>query len=193
PHPLTIRDLDADGEPEVLLDLYTGGAHCCFYTVILRYDGSRYRSGVAFWGDPSYELRDVNRDGRPELVTADDRFAYAFTSYAGSVLPILIRRYDHGALPDVTSQYRSLVRGEATSLWREYVQEHRRPDADVRGLLAGWLADEYRLGRQDEGWRQIEAAYRRGELSSPRVDPVWPAGRRYLSALRAFLIKAGYA
>src|SRR5581483_9335641 len=28
-HPLTIRDLDGDGEPEILVDLYTGGAHCC--------------------------------------------------------------------------------------------------------------------------------------------------------------------
>jgi subtilisin-like proprotein convertase family protein len=193
PQPLTIRDLDGDGEPEVLLDLYTGGAHCCFYTVILRYDGHRYRGSVGFWGDPGYELRDLDRDGRPEFITADDRFAYAFTSYAGSVLPILIHRYDHGALADVTNEYPSLVRAEATHLWREYLRDHRRRDADVRGLLAGWLADEYRLGRQDEGWRQIEAAYRRGELSAPRVDPIWPAGRKYLTALRAFLVKNGYA
>jgi subtilisin-like proprotein convertase family protein len=193
PHPLAVRDLDGDGEPEVLLDLYTGGAHCCFYTVILRFDGRGYRSSVAFWGDPGYELRDLDRDGRPEFVTADDRFAYAFTSYAGSVLPIQVRRYDHGALTDVTSEFPALVRAEAASLRREYLRDRRNPDADVRGLLAGWLADEYRLGRQDEAWRQIEAAYRRGELSAPRVDPIWPAGRKYLSALRAFLIRTGYA
>jgi subtilisin-like proprotein convertase family protein len=193
PHPLAIRDLDGDGEPEVLLDLYTGGAHCCFYTVILRYDGSGYRGSVAFWGDPGYELRDLDRDGRPDFVTGDDRFAYAFTSYAGSVLPILVRRYDHGALIDVTNDYPALVRAEAAHLWTEYLRDHRRRDADVRGLLAGWLADEYRLGRQDEGWRRIEAAFRRGELSAPRVDPIWPAGRKYLSALRTFLVKNGYA
>jgi hypothetical protein len=193
PHPLAIRDLDGDGEPEVLLDLYTGGAHCCFYTVILRYDGQRYRGTVAFWGDPGYELRDIDRDGRPEFITGDDRFAYAFTSYAGSVLPILIRRYDHGALTDVTNEYPALVRSEANSLWREYLRDHRSRDTDVRGLLSGWLADEYRLGRQEEGWRRIEAAYGRGELSAPRVDPIWPAGTKYLTALRNFLIKSGYA
>src|SRR5262245_46897289 len=27
-----VRDLDADGEPEVFLDTYTGGAHCCSVT-----------------------------------------------------------------------------------------------------------------------------------------------------------------
>lgn len=36
-NPVKVRDLDADGEPEVLLGLYTGGAHCCFYTLVFRY------------------------------------------------------------------------------------------------------------------------------------------------------------
>lgn len=193
PAPLTVRDLDGDGEPEVLLDLYTGGAHCCFYTIILRHDGRRYSGSVAFWGDPGYELRDLDRDGRPELVTADDRFAYAFTSYAGSVLPLLIRRYDHCKLNDVTVEYPALVRAEAARLRGEYVRDQRSRDADLRGLLAGWLADEYRLGRGAQGWSLIEAAYRRGELSAPRVDPIWPAGRKYHTALRAFLVKTGYA
>ena len=31
--PVTVRDLDGDGEPEVLVDLYSGGAHCCTYTL----------------------------------------------------------------------------------------------------------------------------------------------------------------
>lgn len=193
PAPLVVRDLDADGEPEVLVNVYTGGAHCCFYTVILRFDGRTYRGSVAFWGDPGYALRDLDGDGRPELVTADDRFAYAFTSYAASVLPLRIDHYDHGVLTDVTSDYPQLVRREAAGVWREYLRERRRPGSDVRGLLAGWLADEYRLGLQAEGWRQIDAAYRRGELSAPRVDPIWPAGPRYLSALRSFLARTGYA
>src|SRR5262249_23604484 len=25
-----VQDLDGDGEPEVIVDLYTGGAHCCY-------------------------------------------------------------------------------------------------------------------------------------------------------------------
>jgi len=162
--PLTIADLDGDGEPEVLVDLYTGGAHCCFYTVVLRYDGHSYEAVTHLWGDPGYELSDLDHDGRPELVSADDRFADQFTAYASSLLPVQVWRYDHGMLTDVTSQY---------------------PDA--------WLADEYRLGLGDEGWAKIRAAYARGELSSPRVDPIWPAGQKYLSALRSFLVKTGYA
>jgi subtilisin-like proprotein convertase family protein len=193
PHPLTVRDLDGDGEPEVLIDLYTGGAHCCFYTVILRFDGRTYHGTAAFWGDPGYGLHDLDGDGRPELVSADDRFAYAFTYYAASVLPLQIWHYDHGSLDDVTPNYPALVRREAASLWADYLGSRTDRHSDVRGVLAAWLADEYRLGLADEGWVKIRAAYARGELSTPRVDPIWPAGPKYLSALRTFLVKNGYA
>jgi len=191
--PVTIRDLDGDGEPEVLVDLYTGGAHCCFYTLILRFDGRSYRSTVALWGDPGHDLRDLDHDGRPEFVTADDRFAYQFTSYAASFLPVQVRSYDHGTMTDVTSRFPALVRADAAYLWSQYQSDRKNRQNDMRGALAAWLADEYRLGLAGEGWKQIEAAYRRGELSSPRVDALWPAGRKYVTALRAFLVKSGYA
>ena len=32
-----LRDLDGDGEPEVLLELFSGGANCCLSTLIYRY------------------------------------------------------------------------------------------------------------------------------------------------------------
>jgi subtilisin-like proprotein convertase family protein len=191
-HPLTIRDLDGDGEPEVLVDLYTGGAHCCFYTVVFRWDGQRYRGSPILWGDPGYELRDLNHDGRPELVTADDRFAYTFTYYAASALPIRILHYDHGRFVDATGEFPALVRSEAAELRSEYLKT-RGPDADVRGILAAYLADEYRLGRSAEGWQLVDEAYRRGDVSTPRVDAIWPAGQKYLTALRSFLAKSGYA
>jgi subtilisin-like proprotein convertase family protein len=190
--PLRIADLDGDGEPEVLVDLYTGGAHCCWVTLFLRWDGRTYRSTPHLWGDPSYDLSDLDHDGRPELVSADDRFAYAFTYYAASALPIQIWRYDHGTLTDVTSSYPALVRKDAATLWQGYLQTRTQKGSDERGVLAAWLADEYRLGLADEGWAKVRAAYDRGELSPPRVDPLWPAGQKYLTALRIFLAKNGY-
>ena len=36
PTGLAVRDLDGDGEPEVVLDLHTGGAHCCTLSRIHR-------------------------------------------------------------------------------------------------------------------------------------------------------------
>jgi len=198
-HPLTIRDLDGDGEPEVLLDLYSGGAHCCFYTVIFRWDGTAYTARSKLWGDPGYELNDLDRTGRPEFVSADDRFAYEFTDYADSALPVQIWRYDQGSLRDLTASYPSVLRAEANGLWGDYLAARKTRD-DIRGILAAWLADEIRLGRAAPAWEQLDAIERRGDLTAPKADAYpwlldaryWPDGRAYLAKLERFLRASGY-
>src|SRR5207244_3839241 len=59
---VAVRDLDGDAEPEVVLDLYSGGAHCCYSTDIYRYNGSGYSLGEHAWGDVGYRLADLHRD-----------------------------------------------------------------------------------------------------------------------------------
>jgi subtilisin-like proprotein convertase family protein len=195
PNPLTVRDLDFDREPEVLLDLYTGGAHCCAYTLMFRYRPrfQDYRRIVGFWGNVGYRLLDIDRDGRPELVSADDRFSYTFAAYAASVQPLQIWHYDRARLVDVTGSFRGLVEREAGRLWQSYLAVRRSEYPEVRGILAAYLADLYRLGRQGEGWRRIEEALQRGELGPDSSKDGWPAGRSYIRMLRAFLRQTGYA
>jgi len=192
PADLAVRDLDADGEPEVILDVYTGGAHCCLRSLIYRYDPPRHRYllDVHDWGNVGYRIADLDRNGRPELRSGDDRFAYVFTSFAGSVSPLRIWHFQHGRLLDVTRSFPGLVRADAAGAWRQYLSLRR---VDPRGALAAWMGDEYLLGRQDEGWRKVDAAYRRGELGPRARLAGWPQGRAYLKALRAFLRKVGYA
>lgn len=194
-NPLTIRDLDFDREPEVLLDLYTGGAHCCSYTLMFRYRPKLrdYRRIVGFWGNVGYRLLDIDRDGRPELVSADDRFSYAFAPYAASVQPLQIWHYDRARLVDVTDSFRGLVEKEAARLWQSYLAVRRSQYPEVRGILAAYLADLYRLGMQDEGWRRIDEALKRRELGTGGAQDGWPAGRSYVRMLRAFLHQTGYA
>ena len=187
-----IRSLDGDAEPEVFVDLYTGGAHCCTYTLIWRFDGRRYRKTLAWWGNAGYRLDDLDRRGRPELVSADDRFAAAFVVYAASSSPIRIWRYDRGRLRDVTRSFPGAVAADARVQWDNYLAFRRPPYREVRGVLAAWLADQYLLGRAGAGWRTLEAAYRRGELRYGAKVDGYPAGRAYLRNLRAFLRAKGY-
>lgn len=187
-----VRDLDRDGEPEVLVDFYSGGAHCCFYTDVYRYvaRSRTYRPTVGYWGDLSPKLVDLGLDGRPEFRTGDDRFAYAFASFAASAFPIRILRFDQGRFVDVTRRFPKLVRRDAAELYALYRSQLRSPSYDVRGILAAWLADQYSLGRGRAGWRVLERAERRGELG--RRPDTWPVGKAYLRELRAFLRRTGY-
>jgi subtilisin-like proprotein convertase family protein len=190
--PPVVRDLDADGEPEVIVDEYTGGAHCCTYSLLFRRTGARYSSSLHRWGNAGYRLVDLDRDGRPELRSSDDRFAYAFTAYAASLEPVQIWHFERGRLVDVTRSFQAVVAADARSAWRLYLRERKARPREVRGVLAAWLADELLLGRGGDGWRALEEAYRRGDLGRGPTLYGYPAGRRYLAALRSFLRRTGY-
>jgi subtilisin-like proprotein convertase family protein len=191
---VNVIDLDRDREPEIIVDAFTGGAHCCTYSTIFRYSGTRhtYLRTVAQWGNAAYRLADLNRDGTPEFSSGDDRFAYAFAPFVASVDPIRLLHFQRGRLTDVTRAFRPLVRRDANSLWSTYKQLRRNPANDLRGVLAAYMAEKYLLGEQQAGWRQLEAIEKRGEVGRGTTVNGYPAGRSYLAKLRVFLRQTGY-
>ena len=189
---LQVVDLDHDGEPEVIVDLFTGGAHCCTLSVIYGYHAATdsYSHRTQDWRDPGYNLVDIDHDGRPEFRSSDARFAYEFTAYAFSAFPIQIWRYVAGSLVDVTTSFPSLVRRDAKAKRAQY-RHLRDAGYDVRGAVAAYAADEYRLGRGAVGMRLVDNAMRRGQLHGPKGDAL-PSGRKYVKRLRRFLHSLGY-
>lgn len=188
-----VRDLDLDGEPEVWVDIYSGGAHCCLDSRFFRWLPSRgaYASTTHAWRDVGYERTRLDGDARPELVSADARFGYMFTSFAGSAFPVQIWHFDHGRIIDVTRAFPSEIERDANQLWRSY-RRFRTGRDDPRGVLAAWVADEFLLGRGDEGWATLRRLAKRGAFG-PRPDLAgWPQGGAYLRALHTFLRKSGY-
>jgi hypothetical protein len=184
--------LRAGTEPEALLDLFTGGAHCCFLTDVLVTGASGTRMIKELWGDPGYRLSDLDHDGVSEFVTADDRFAYTFTDYADSALPIEIVRLEGFSLVDVTRSYPQEVEADAASLWSAYLGDRSGAYPDVRGVLAAWAADEALLGRWSEASTALDLALARGDLDQGPLIAGWPRGRSYITALHRFLRASGY-
>lgn len=193
PQAIKARDLDANGEPEVIVDFYTGGAHCCSFSRLYRYTGSTYVSLRHLWGDMDYRLNDLDRDRMAEFVSADDRFAYVFTAYASSAFPIQIWDYGAGKMTDVTRHYPAQIRKDAASLWKGYLEQRASNYPDVRGILAAWLADEYLLGRQAQGWAKMRDLNRQGVFRGIAGDDIWAQGDAYLARLKKFLRKNGYS
>ena len=188
---LTVRDLDGDGEPEVLFDIFTGGAHCCSYTWIYRYTGTTYAGTTALWGDAGYSIADLNGDGVPELRSFDDRFAYTFTDYADSAFPPAIWSFRAGQVVDITRNFPALIAADAKRDLRLYKRaRHRR---DMRGVVAAYVADEYLLGKKSAGLKLLNLANRRGDLNGTGHGDIWPRNGRYVRALKKFLAKNGYA
>ena len=85
-----VRDLDADGEPEVWVDTYTGVS-----LVSTRGSSAGSRPSArtpprSTAGATSGTSAGASTATRPELVSADARFGYMFTAFAGSAFPVQI-------------------------------------------------------------------------------------------------------
>ncbi len=187
-----VRDLDADGEPEVWVDTYTGGAHCCLDSRFFRWLPSlgTYTSTEHGWRDIGYQRRRLDGDSRPELVSADARFGYMFTAFAGSAFPVQIWHFDRGRLIDVTRDYPAEIERDADQLWRSY-RRFRSGRDDPRGVLAAWVADQYLLGRGNEGWATLTSLARKRQFG-PRPDlRRLAAGRRVLARVAQLLEEDG--
>jgi subtilisin-like proprotein convertase family protein len=188
---LSVRDLDSDGEPEIVLELSGTGAHCCQITEVYRYRAARRRYALTFreWGNYAEAvLRDLDRDGRPEFVSADGGFCYSCL-YPILGYPLQIWEFRRGRYFDVTRRFPAVVRRAAEKLWHEYRQIRmdrrlRLPRAARTVLIDAYVAEKAMIGEGGEAWRRAGLAARRGDLGR---HP-----RRYLRGLRAYLVKTGY-
>jgi hypothetical protein len=180
---LRVVDLDGDGEPEVTVDLYTGGAHCCVVAEILRWTGNAYVSTTRNFADFGYTL-----DGGT-FVTGDARFGYAFASFADSAMPVRLLTFRAGRWSDVTATHPETLRADAARWMKEY--KKRRKGTRALGMLSAWAADEYRLGPSRRALvdRFLTSELRAGRL---RADQGWPHGRSYISTRKRRLRAWGY-
>jgi hypothetical protein len=190
---MTIADLNGDGEPEVIVDLFTGGAHCCSVSAIYGWNAttSTYDRLVWNWGDPGYSLQKLGTGPQTQLVTADDRFAYAFCAYVCSAMPTQVFEYTPTTLVNVTKQYPSLARDDAKQLRKGIASSAKSKDYffELKGLLAPLCADYYLLGQGSKCKPLLSKAKKRGWLVH---DTIWPGGQKYVNDVLSSLRKWGY-
>lgn len=151
---LKVADLDGDDEPEVLVDTFSGGAHCCLTARLLTWDGTGYQPKDLSYGDVGYQLKDLDGDGRLELAGQDPVFSSAFTAFAASAFPPLVLHVSKGKVVDDTKQFPALIRKDAASLLKD-LRKARKGD-DVRGVLAAYVADQYLLGKASVATRELD-------------------------------------
>ena len=214
---IAIGRLDKDDTgASVMLESYTGGAHCCSVYTIAEPIGDAVRIVPVLWQPPGENTAgpqtsfnsgdipfpvDLSGDGHADIVLRDDRFLYAFSSYAGSIAPPIVLslvdgktvdRSDDPAFAMVFADAMQVARGFCISAPYEH-----------NGACAGYVADAARLGRLDAAWRLMLRHYDRRSTwplnfcAVALVDGECPNGHEqsyhdYPAALRAFLVRTGY-
>jgi WD40 repeat protein len=181
---LQVKDLDGDGEPEILLDLSLGknSVPRDHYSFIYRYETNlkKYILIKHLWGNISYELEDLDGDSLPEFKTEDPRFADVFSRAADAKLPLKILQYRQGKMLDVTKNYPVQVYTNASELWVES-RKRQRNNQEVKGVLAAYMASKYLLGQEAEGWQLLDQVYQGSDRTL------------FFAQLRQFLANNGYA
>jgi hypothetical protein len=184
---LRVLDLDGNGEPEVVYSAYSGGAHCCSIAQVYRFDGTAYTAGEHNFWDPGFRLKDLNGDGIPEWLTGDDAFAYRFTAYAFSGLPVQIFRWSAGKFTNATKSFPAQIKSDAKRWLSIYKDTRHRKDGTEFGAAAAWAADQYHLGKRAAALRYLRRETRAGRLKGPGAH-----GLKFVKTLDRFLRKRGY-
>lgn len=200
---LMLGRLSKGGPESAFFQDYTGGMHCCQRMRVVTPSGGGL-TVVELGGYDGAEIgwpRDLDGDGTRDFVVTDDRFLYAFESYAASVAPPRVLNVVDGTARDVSAEPRY------APLFRKAAQRTRKAcigEEYPNGACAAWAAAAARLGTLDQVWPVILAEYRKEPAAWPDrcnvardEDGQCPEGKLveypdYPTGLRAYLAELGY-
>jgi len=193
---IKVIDLDANGEPEVLLDLADSGLYdspCNATSLIYSYSSSQqqYTPLMHRWGNCSSgywsatqgtrQLSELNSDRILEFVSRDDRFLREFTGYANLAAPIQIWQYQQGRMVDVTRSFPQRVYQDAYRLWLNYSQIRSRSGASAaRAPMAAYVGAKFLSGQREDAMQRLRQAY-------PN-----PGDRVFVEQVADFMLHTGY-
>ncbi|MBV2183350.1 MAG: hypothetical protein KUL88_02240 [Rhizobium sp.] len=130
-------------ESGVVFASFSGGAHCCTAVALaVANDDAVKTVDLGTFDGFGVVPADLDEDGNFEFDLRDDRFLYAFSSYAESVPPVKIMALRDGEASDVTREdaFRPVVERRLTASMRACF-EHQ-----TAGVCAGALGNAALLG-----------------------------------------------
>ena len=157
------HDITGDGNPNVAIYEWTGGAHCCF-NVFLFEIGDKFRQVAAVYGKDSIpRFDDIDGDSIPEVVIHDCTYAYWPQSFASSPAPRVILRWDgksYRVARDMMRQPRPSIQDlktKADEIRKKWGQGYNRSSIPVE--LWGYALELMYAGHEDLGWQFIKMGW----------------------------------
>lgn len=195
----------ADTHPSVILQTYTGGAHCCTVITVITPVAGRMQAvnlGEFNAGGLPACPQDLDGDGMVDFMLNDDRFLYEFAPYYASWAPPRFLNILKGQVVDVSAQPGFRPHFQAFSAKAKAACANRK-EPNRNGACAAYVASEARLGRFATALQAVKKLVNRAEdtflptgCGSDAATPCPDAQKirfyTFEAALRWFLKRTGY-
>jgi len=161
---LTGVDITGEGHPDVIIETFTGGAHCCFSTIV--YDLGPALTKVLQTPESNCggRFEDLDGDSVFEFVTCDDLFAYVYCPYASSPAVQVILQYDPGrgyvpASPRFAYLYAEVVATHTEAAEAAQPGELGEWDGTAKCAVLPLMLDYLYMGQADQAWDAFSRLY----------------------------------
>ena len=183
-----VLELESGGPPDVVLELFTGGASCCFVDQVFSLEPGTmtYVKTERDFVNAGASIKRLVPGGSLLFVAADPVFDYAFTDGADSAEPIQIWSFSARHFHNVTRLHPRQITADA-SRWLALFRHHL---SNGVGLIAAWAGDEELLGHNKLVQSTLAAEARKGDLRTG-TNPL-PGGTKFVAALNRLLRRYGY-
>lgn len=192
---VSLKDLDNNGNSEVIIKTFSGGAHCCTDITIYTWQTNQFiKTETGLLDGEGGVFEDLDGDRKFEFSSSDNSFLYAFSSYAGSFPPSLIYSFNNGKFENVTRRYVKQLKSRAWEMYQAFL-ENKQKNYEVNGILAGYVAQKALLGEYQQGWEFMLANYDHTSdwgLTIYQGDQEAGKYSNFPNALKSALIKQGY-
>lgn len=191
--------------PFVMLQSFSGGAHCCNHVQVAGVWNALLKTvDLGSWDGDNIDLpKDITGDGVADIEVSDDRFLYAFASYASSYAPPKFLNIVSGQAVDVSSRphFRQFFLKSMRSAGN--ICSNGETGDERNGACPAYVASAARVGKLDAAWKVMTASY---DAAYPwdlptgcmvATEAACPENKRivyksYPEALLAFLKRGGY-
>jgi hypothetical protein len=188
--PLEVLNLDGSAAPDVLVQLYSGGAHCCQIDQVFAYDPGTQTYSMGQYDFGNFGAGLITNGGVQLFRSANNAFAYAFTDFAASGAPIQLFTVSGTKFVDVTRQYPKLIASDAKVWMKAFTSQASSKYIDTTGIVAAWAADQDMLGNSAKVSTFLNKQAAAHHLNTPLQGN--PTNKRYVTSLQKFLRKQGY-
>jgi hypothetical protein len=168
--PITGADLDGDGDPDVVIEGYSGGAHCC-WTYWIFSVGKSPRLLARFYNERPISFEKIEGHTGITLATLDGRFDYFDgMCHACSPFPSVYLRLEGSRIVDISTEYwaeyDTEIEGarEGLSLtelsefrneWRKRQPTDRNTFEEIRENVLYIVLGYLYAGKSDEAWKTL--------------------------------------